>query len=70
MSSQTDHHGPLIHPNNVLIYRWLGLWLEFIGNLIVLFAGIFAVVEKDNINPGLAGLSVSYALQVQTPNIV
>ena len=45
-------------------FRWLGLWLENVGNLIVLFAGLFAVIEKDTISPGLAGLSVSYALQV------
>ena len=45
-------------------FRWLGLWLENVGNLIVLFAGLFAVIEKDSISPGLAGLSVSYALQV------
>ena len=44
--------------------RWLGLWSENVGNLIVLFAGIFAVMEKDNITPGLAGLSISYALEV------
>ena len=48
------------------IFRWLGLWLENVGNLIVLFAGLFAVIEKDSISPGLAGLSVSYALQVST----
>ena len=44
--------------------RWLGLWSENVGNLIVLFAGLFAVMEKDSITPGLAGLSISYALEV------
>ena len=47
-------------------FRWLGLWLENVGNLIVLFAGLFAVIGRDSISPGLAGLSVSYALQVST----
>ncbi|XP_054612920.1 ATP-binding cassette sub-family C member 3 isoform X6 [Dunckerocampus dactyliophorus] len=44
--------------------QWLGIRIEFIGNCIVLFAALFAVTGKENLNPGLVGLSVSYALQV------
>ncbi|XP_068440085.1 ATP-binding cassette sub-family C member 3 isoform X1 [Clinocottus analis] len=44
--------------------RWLGVRIEFIGNCMVLFAALFAVTGKENLNPGLVGLSVSYALQV------
>ena len=40
-----------------------------VGNLIILFAALFAVLSKDSLSPGLVGLSVSYALQVtQTLN--
>ena len=51
--------------------RWLAIRLEFIGNLIILFAALFAVVQRIYgsslhmpISAGLVGLSISYALQV------
>ncbi|BFZ17596.1 hypothetical protein BsWGS_20635 [Bradybaena similaris] len=43
--------------------RWLRVRLELLGNLIVLFAGLFAVIS-DSITGSLVGLSMSYALQV------
>lgn len=51
--------------------RWLAIRLEFIGNLIILFAALFAVIQRIYgsslhlpISGGLVGLSISYALQV------
>jgi ATP-binding cassette subfamily C (CFTR/MRP) protein 1 len=37
--------------------------------LIIFFAGLFAVLGRDTLDPGTVGLSVSYALQItQTLN--
>ncbi|XP_012683657.2 ATP-binding cassette sub-family C member 2 [Clupea harengus] len=49
--------------------RWLAIRLEFLGNLVVFFAALFAVVSRESLNSGLVGLSISYALNVtQTLN--
>ncbi|XP_068898236.1 multidrug resistance-associated protein 1 isoform X1 [Tenebrio molitor] len=53
---------------SIISNRWLAVRLEMIGNLIILFAALFAVWGKDQ-NPGLVGLSVTYSLQItQTLN--
>lgn len=49
---------------NIISNRWLGVRIELIGNFVVLFAALFAVLGKNSLNAGLVGLSVSYALQV------
>ena len=41
--------------------------MEFVGNLIVFFAALFAVLEHNSgnaISAGIVGLSVSYSMQV------
>ena len=55
----------------VFSWRWLGIRLEFVGNLVILFTALFAVIQKNygdklhlKITAGLVGLSISYALQV------
>lgn len=40
--------------------------LETVGNTIIFFAALFAVLKRGDIAPGDVGLSISYALQVQT----
>lgn len=46
--------------------RWLAIRLEFCGNLIVLFAAVFAVLSKESFqdNPGFVGLIMTYSLNV------
>ncbi|CAB3223730.1 unnamed protein product [Arctia plantaginis] len=44
--------------------RWLGVRLQVVGSLIIFFAALFAVIGRDTISPGLAGLSVSYTLEI------
>ncbi|KAK2111666.1 Canalicular multispecific organic anion transporter 2 [Saguinus oedipus] len=42
---------------------WLSIGVEFVGNCVVLFAALFAVIGRSSLSPGLVGLSVSYSLQ-------
>ena len=42
--------------------RWLSIRLEMVANLIVLFAAIFAVLKRDDLDSSSVGLIISYAL--------
>lgn len=44
--------------------RWLGFRLELIGNLITFAAAVFSVAERNILNGGQVGLSLTYALQI------
>ncbi|XP_077296379.1 multidrug resistance-associated protein 1-like [Arctopsyche grandis] len=50
--------------SSIVANRWLAVRIETIGGLIVFFSALFAVIERDNIHPGIVGLSISYALQI------
>ncbi|XP_063042992.1 multidrug resistance-associated protein 1 isoform X2 [Engraulis encrasicolus] len=60
---RVDHNQKAYYPG-IVANRWLAVRLEFVGNCIVTFAALFAVVARDSLSPGLMGLSISYALQV------
>jgi ATP-binding cassette subfamily C (CFTR/MRP) protein 1 len=69
--SKVDFNQMCYYPS-IIANRWLAVRLEMVGNLIILFAALFAVLSdrgEGGISPGLVGLSVSYALQItQTLN--
>ena len=44
--------------------RWLSIRLEFFGYIIVFLAALFAVLSRGTLSPGLAGLAVSYSLNI------
>lgn len=49
----------------IYIDRWLSLRLDLIGNFICAAAALFAVIGRSTINPGVAALSITYALNVR-----
>ena len=48
----------------LFFHRWLAIRLEFIGNCLILFAGLFAVISRDKVMSGLVGMSLAYSLEV------
>ena len=44
--------------------RWLAVRLEVIGNLVIFFAALFAVLSRNKLDGGDVGLSLSYSLTV------
>ncbi|XP_014219235.1 multidrug resistance-associated protein 1 isoform X2 [Copidosoma floridanum] len=66
--SRVDFNQVCYYPS-IIANRWLAVRLEMVGNLIIFFSALFAVLDKDTMSAGLVGLSISYALQItQTLN--
>ena len=63
MALKVDSNGASMVPN-YMANRWLSIRLEMLGNLIVLFAALLAVLGRETLEPGLVGLSLSYAMQI------
>ena len=49
---------------NIASNRWLGTRIDNLGNIVILFASLFAIWSRDSMSTGLAGLSISYAITV------
>uniref|UniRef100_A0A7S1T954 Probable ATP-dependent transporter ycf16 n=1 Tax=Compsopogon caeruleus TaxID=31354 RepID=A0A7S1T954_9RHOD len=72
-----DEEPSFIHDNEVLVAnnmtpallsiaanRWLSVRLEMLGNIFVVIAAVSATLNRGTMTPGLAGISITYALQV------
>ena len=69
-NTRVDYNQVCYYPS-VCANRWLAIRLELCGNIITLFATVFAVLGRDSFreNPGFVGLIITYALSVtQTLN--
>lgn len=60
---KVDENQSCYYPS-IISNRWIGIRLELIGNILVFCAALLAVLGRDTLNPGLVGLTVSYALSI------
>ena len=44
--------------------RWLSLRLELLGSCIVYMTTLLAVINRNTLSPGIAGLAISYAMNI------
>ena len=56
-----DLNNSCFYPS-VAATRWLTVRLGFLGFIVVLLSGIFAVLYRDTLSPSLAGLAISFSL--------
>ena len=50
--------------------RWLAVRLESIGSLIIFTASLVATFQRNNLDAGLVGLALAYALNVSYSTII
>ncbi|KAJ4932488.1 hypothetical protein JOQ06_010909, partial [Pogonophryne albipinna] len=60
---RVDHNQKAYYPS-IVANRWLAVRLEFVGNCIVSFSALLAVMARESLSPGIMGLAISYALQL------
>ena len=58
-----DNNNQYYYPN-ISSSRWLAIRVDFLGGLVVLFAAVFAMISRNSLSEGMAGLSVSFAFNV------
>lgn len=46
----------------IVIQRWLGVRLDFLGNLLILGIALFASGFRDTVSPSKTGVVLSYTL--------
>ena len=56
--------------DKLFLFRWLEIRLDFCGNAIIFFAALLAVLQRDNLDAGKIGLSLTYALVVSHFKII
>uniref|UniRef100_A0A182J6S8 ABC-type glutathione-S-conjugate transporter n=1 Tax=Anopheles atroparvus TaxID=41427 RepID=A0A182J6S8_ANOAO len=63
-SERRVDYNQLVSYPTIIANRWLGIRLDLVGSLVILFAALFAVLAQDTIGQATVGLSISYALQI------
>ena len=49
---------------SIAINRWLAIQLEFVGYTIILANALYVVIFRNTLSPGVAGLTLSYAMTI------
>uniref|UniRef100_T1K4Y0 ABC-type glutathione-S-conjugate transporter n=1 Tax=Tetranychus urticae TaxID=32264 RepID=T1K4Y0_TETUR len=63
LADKIDHNLCCYYPS-IIANKWLGIRLEFCGTILLLFAGIFAVISRETLDSGTVGLSILYASSI------
>jgi len=63
IEERVDENNQFAYPT-VACNLWLGMRLQFIGALVVLASGAFAVIGRETMSAGTVGMSLSYALNM------